>query len=239
MYFMCKRLSNHLNAMEKCHKGNLRHLESIISAEYVIFVKNSSEMWKECFVRHEQYIHDAERFKSQVITQFCNELKTVKQNLEECARANRIHLQGEQELRRAQLERIKANAALKTDQVNYGCRAMQAKCDENRNVICEKRRQLVNLETKLVSMREKLQSIDTHYQSQSKELKQSIERLQQRLIDTRRHGARKARIGNQKVGQCAKLFLFLLENANRFKLLSILSSTKTYGTCTRQKATAW
>ncbi|XP_063916676.1 dynein regulatory complex protein 1 [Zophobas morio] len=195
---IAKRIENQIIIMRKAYRQELQMVEDVIKAERQILIETNNKKWDELHKKRDQEEKSNADLRSEDYWKFVQDMDNVNRDFQELYRTTTIKLENECDELQREYERIKRDAIMNSEKLDYNYQILKKREDENLIIKSQQKRRINKLQDIINSLRKKNNDYHTQTTQQIEKLTVEIKKLCKNILDIENKADHLAAVNNEK-----------------------------------------
>ncbi|XP_008196751.1 dynein regulatory complex protein 1 homolog [Tribolium castaneum] len=195
---IARRIENQIIVMRKAYRQELQMIEEVILAERQILIEANNKKWEELYKKRDQEEKANSELKSEDYWNFVKEMDHLNRDFQELYRATTIQLENDCDELQRELERIKTDAVMNSEKLDYNYQILKKREDENLIIRSQQKRRINKLQDVINNLRKKNNDYHTQTHQQIDKLTIELKKLTQNILDIERKADHIAQVNDEK-----------------------------------------
>ncbi|XP_044272377.1 dynein regulatory complex protein 1 [Tribolium madens] len=192
------RIENQIIVMRKAYRQELQMIEEVILAERQILIEANNKKWEELYKKRDQEEKANSELKSEDYWSFVKEMDNLQRDFQELYRETTIKLENDCDELQREMERIKTDAVMNSEKLDYNYQILKKREDENLIIRSQQKRRINKLQDVINNLRKKNNAYQTQTSQQIDKLTIELRKLTQNILDIEQKADHIAQVNDEK-----------------------------------------
>lgn len=185
-------------AMRKSYRQELKMIEDVILSERQLMIDASNKKWEDLYKKRDLEEKANSDLRSEDYWTFVKEMDDLVRDFQELYRETMIKLENDCDELQREMERIKTDAIMNGEKLDYNYQILKKREDENLIIRSQQKRRINKLQDIINSLRKKNNEYHSQTSQQIEKLTVEIKKLSQNILDVEKKADHIALVNNEK-----------------------------------------
>lgn len=187
--------------MRKAYREELEMIEEVILAQRRLQIEANNEKWKELYKRRDQDEKNNGEQQSEDYWSFVENLSILNRDFQESYRSTTIKLENDCDELQREFERIKSDAVMNRERLDYNYQILKKREDENLIIRSQQKRRINKLQDCVNSLQTRNNIYYKTTMDKITKLTAEIKKINQNILDIEHKADHMAKVNNLKFKQ--------------------------------------
>lgn len=187
--------------MRKAYRQELQMIEDVILAERQLLIESNNKKWEELAKKRDQEEKANSDKKTEEYWNFVRDMDILNRDFQELYRETNIALENDCDALYKELERIKTEALMNSEKLDYNYQILKKREDENRIIRSQQKRRINKMQDYINSLRKKINGYRKQTSQQISKLTEDVKKLSKNVIAIEEKADLMAKVNNNKFQQ--------------------------------------
>ncbi|RZC34533.1 NYD-SP28 domain containing protein [Asbolus verrucosus] len=193
-----RRIENQIIVMRKAYRQELQMIEDVILTERQLLIEANNKKWDELYKKRDQEEKSNAEKRSEDYWNFVQDMDNLNRDFQELYRETTIKLENDCDELQRELERIKTDALMNSEKLDYNYQILKKREDENLIIRSQQKRRINKLQDVINSLRKKMNDYHKTTSQQITKLTEEVKKLSQNVLDIEKKADHLAEVNNIK-----------------------------------------
>ncbi|KAJ3617432.1 hypothetical protein MTP99_007154 [Tenebrio molitor] len=193
-----RRIENQIIVMRKAYRQELQMIEEVILTDRQVQIETNNKKWEELYKKRDQEEKSDAEQRSEDYWKFVKEMENLNRDFQELYRETNINLENDLDDLQREMERIKTEATMNSEKLDYNYQILKKREDENLIIKSQQKRRINKLQDIINSLRKKNSDYHAQTMQQIEKLSAEVKKLSKNVLDIEKQADHIAAVNNVK-----------------------------------------
>jgi dynein regulatory complex protein 1 len=184
--------------MRKAYRQELQMIEEVILTDRQVQIETNNKKWEELYKKRDQEEKSDAEQRSEDYWKFVKEMENLNRDFQELYRETNINLENDLDDLQREMERIKTEATMNSEKLDYNYQILKKREDENLIIKSQQKRRINKLQDIINSLRKKNSDYHAQTMQQIEKLSAEVKKLSKNVLDIEKQADHIAAVNNVK-----------------------------------------